>query len=104
MIRLKAGQTVVLEDGSRAKIEDGDCLREAKEIGSLQRQIGSDIMKNGIDNYIFNVWRTVSSLWDSMSLEGKQLQGGIFGKILDHIAMVGSEAEKIDMDRSYWRK
>lgn len=32
MVRLKAGQEVFLEDGSRAILEEGDCLVEKSNI------------------------------------------------------------------------
>jgi len=61
-------------------------------------------MKYGIDDYFYSLYSTVSSLWESMSVEGKQKQGGLFGTILDNLGKAGTAASKIDMNRSYWKK
>lgn len=77
---------------------------ESKEIKSVQNNIGNDIMKYGIDDYFYSLFKTVGSLLDSMSIEGKQKQGNEFGKILDHLGSAGTAATKISMDRKYWNK
>lgn len=89
MVRLKAGQKVFLEDGSRAIIEDGDCLVEK-----------SSVTKEDIDNYILSYLRIQTKpIFQAYEIYERWVDSLGLGK--HTISMIGNDVKDIKSYESW---
>lgn len=88
MIRLKAGQKVFLEDGSRAVIEKGDCLEEASISGNDDLLGNISMLESFVK--IFDKTRdgVMNSFFDLRSIitdNQKKIDSDVYKRILDSL-------------------
>ena len=89
MIKLKPGQIVILEDGSRAKIEEGDCLKEK-----------TNIKQSDFDRYILSNMRIQTKpIFQAYEIYANWASS--LGYEVYDVDMIGSDVEDISSYESW---
>ena len=89
MIKLKPGQIVILEDGSKARIEEGDCLKER-----------STVTQEDVNQFILSYLRIQTKpIFQAYEIYERWVDGLGLGK--HTLAMVGNDVDDIKSYESW---